>query len=384
MELQTKDNRNFTNQLPKWAIGCHIGLIFILFIIGIGVFGLGAKEISVTGWGFSILLFAISVAFLGLSWFGYKNLRKYLDVVINIQLGENSYYYYVNDKTEGEELQFFLPYENMKYVLIGMDYRLKAKSKIHSGENYQMRTKFVPVRSAKIIIYGVDTKNQEMVTSFPHADEKSLFEWIDVFEKNGVDIFETDKALTATPRTPEVLDSIPKKRFDGTLSFVMGSEADGLENLYLTEKQKEILAENKKKNRKNVFLYTLLLSILQIIMICFWFPNWDISGESFSDSSGEFVALFFTVLLQFFIYIKIERVNWYEPLRDMFIIYIGIFVGIQLSPDERATFQPAVQNYAMMTIGAFLFLYYGMKVYSWFHKLRKSLGKTKQKDDSRF
>lgn len=384
MELQTKDNRKFTNQLPKWAIGCHIGLIFIFYIIGIVVFVLAAKEVSEIGFGLSFLLFAIGFVFLGFSWFSYKNLRKYHDVVINIQLGENGYDSYVKDKKENEEHHISIPYENMKYVLIGLDYRLKAKSKIQSGENYNMRTKFVPVRSAKVFIYGVDTTNQEKVTSFPHADEKSLYDWIGVFQKHGVEIYHTDKALTATPSNPEIIESIPKKHFDGTLSFIIGSEAEGLDNLFLTEKQKEIMEKNEKKNQKNGLLFTTLLSILQLLMICFWFPSWEIVGESFSDSSGEFVALFCTILLQFFIYVKMRHVKWYEPIRDMLILYLGIFIGLQLSPDERITFEPAVQGYAMMTIGAFLLLYYGMKVSSWFKKRGKKLGRTQKKENSRF
>jgi hypothetical protein len=383
MELQTKDNRKFTNQLPKWAIGCHFGLIFIFFIIGIVVFVLAAKEVSETGFGLSILLFAIGIVFLGFSWFSYKNIQKYRDIVINIQLGENGYVSYVKDKKKNEEHHISIPYENMKYVLIGMDYRLKAKSKIHSGENYNMRTKFVPVRSAKVFIYGLDTSNQVKVTSFPHADEKSLNDWIGVFQRHGVEIYHTDKALTATPSDPEVIESIPKKHFDGTLSFVIGSEAEGLDNLYLTEEQKKVMEQNEKKNQKNGLLFTTLLSFLQLLMICFWFPHWDIVGESFSDSSGEFVVLFCTILLQFFIYVKMGHIKWYEPLRDMFILYLGIFIGLQLSPDERTTFEPAVQGYAMMTIGAFLFLYYSVKISSWFKKRGKKLLKTDQKEDSR-
>jgi len=258
MELQTKDNRKFTNQLPKWAIVCHIGLIFIFFIIGIGVLVLAATEVSETGFGFSTLLLAIGIVFLWFSWFSYKNLRKYQDIVINIQLGENGYDSYVKDKKENEEHHISIPYENMKYVLIGMDYRLKAKSKIHSGENYNMRTKFLTVRSAKVYIYGVDTNNQLKVTNFPHADEKSLYDWIGVFQKHGVEIFHTDKALTATPSNPEVIESIPKNLFDGTLNFVIGSEAEGLDNLFLTEEQKKIMDNNEKENPKNGFLYTTL------------------------------------------------------------------------------------------------------------------------------
>ncbi|MEK5442418.1 hypothetical protein [Fredinandcohnia sp. FSL W7-1320] len=382
MELQTKDNRNFTNQLPKWAIGCHIGLISIFFIMGISIFGFTIKEVPETGFGLSLLLFALGIVFLGFSWFSYKNLRKYRDVVINIQLGDNGYDSYVKDKKLNEEHHIFIPFENMKYVLIGMDYRLKAKSKIQSGENYNLRTKFVPVRSAKVLIYGVDTTNQVKVTSFPHADEKSLNDWIGVFQKHGVEIYHTDKALTATPSNPKNIESIPKNLFDGTLSFVIGSEAEGLDNLFLTEEQKKIVEKNEKKSRKNGLLYTTLLSFVQLLLICFWFPTWEIVGESFSDSSGEFVALFCTILIQFFIYIKMGHVKWYEPLRDMFILYLGIFIGLQLSPDVRITFEPAVQGYAMMTIGAFLFLYYAMKVSSWLKKLGKKMERTQK--DSRF
>lgn len=250
MELQTKDNRSYTNQLPKWAIGCHIGLISVFLFIGICGLGLSFSEFSEMGLGFSILLFAIGVTFVGFAWFSYKNLRNYLDIVIHIQLGDKGYDSYVKDKLKGEEQHIFLPYEKMKYVLIGMDYRLNAKSKIAHSDNYQLRTKFSKVRSAKLFIYGVDSTNQIRVTSFPHAEKQSLYDWIDVFLKHKVDIFHTDQALTATPSVPEIIESIPKEQFDGKLSFVIGSEAENTDTFFLTDEQKESLhTQSKKKLR---------------------------------------------------------------------------------------------------------------------------------------
>ncbi|WP_010098052.1 hypothetical protein [Ornithinibacillus scapharcae] len=296
MEMQTKDNLNFTNQLPKWAIGCHIGLISLFVLLGMGMFVLTALEVSETGLGFSILLLAIGVVFLGLSWFAYKNLRKYLDLIIKVSVSEQGYDYYAKDKRKGVEHKFFLPYEKMTYVLIGMDYRMMAKYKysVHHDS-----TKLVPVRSAKIVIRGVSTDNRLEVTSFSHWDQQSLHKWIEVFQKHGVDIFHTDKALTAVPDNPEVIESIPKEKFEGSLSFVIGSEADDLENIYLTEEQQVLVEEKEKRGQKNGIYFTLLISMAQIIMICAWFPHWEIVDKSFSDSSGEFVALLFTILSQF-------------------------------------------------------------------------------------
>jgi hypothetical protein len=250
-----------------------------------------------------------------------------------------------------------------------MDYRLGARYKYSAHGN---AAKLIPVRSAKIYICGVSTDNRLEVTSFSHSDEKTLYKWIDVFQQHGVHIFHTDKALTATPNNPEVIESIPKERFEGTLSFVIGSEADALDNIFLTERQKELIEVKEKRGRKNGIYFTILVSLSQILMICFWFPYWEIVDKSFSDSSGEFFALFFTVLSQLFIYMKMRKIKWYGPIRDMIIIYIGILIGSQLSPDERTNFQFAVQEYAIITICTFLFLYYGMNLYSWFRKRKTS------------
>lgn len=363
MEMQTKDNRNYTNQLPKWAIGCHIGLISLFLLLGMGMFVLTAKEFSEIGLSLSILFIAIGVAFLGLSWLGYKNLREYVEVIIKIRLGENGYDYYAKDKKKGIEHKIFLPYENMNYVLIGMEYRYKMRYK--STADYTS-AKLILVRSAKILICGVSTNNRLEVTSFTHWDQESLYKWIDVFQTHGVDIFHTDKALTAIPNNPKVIESIPKNRFEGTLSFVIGSEADGLDNIFLTEEQQEWVEEKEKVSRKNGLYFTILVSVLQIIMICFWFPYWEIVDKSFNESSGETIAFLLTVLLQF---LNMRTVKWYEPIRDMIIIYIGILIGIQLSPDERTAFQHAVQGYAIMSIGSLLFLCYGTKLFSWFKKI---------------
>ncbi|MCH1627509.1 hypothetical protein [Fredinandcohnia quinoae] len=368
MEMQTKDNLNYTSQLPKWAISCHIGLISIFLLLGMGMFVLTVIEVLETGLGFSILLFMIGVFFFGLSWFSYKNLRKYLDVIVKISVGEKGYDYYEKDKKRRIEHDIFLPYENMKYVLIGMDYRIGAKYKY--SVHYDS-VKLIPLRIAKILICGVSTQNRLEVLSFSHSTEKSLNKWLDVFRKQGVQIFHTDKALSATPNNPEAIELIPKERFEGTLSFVIGSEAEGLNDMFLTKKQQAFIEEKEKRSRKNGIYYTTLVAISQIIMICFWFPHWEIVDRSFGDSSGEYFALLFTIISQAIVYIKMRKIKWYEPIRDMIIIYIGILVGIKLSPDERTIFQSAVQGYAIMAIGAFLFLYYGIKIYSWFQRLGK-------------
>lgn len=369
--MQTKDHLNYTNQLPKWAIGFHIGLISFFLLLGIGVFVLSAKEISEMGLGFSIFLFAIGIAFLGISWVGYKNLRKYLDSIIKVQLGDIGYEYIAKDKKLGEEHHIFLPYENMKYILIGMDYRFGARIKY--SVNHANRAEMFPVRSAKVLICGVSSDNQLEVTSFSHWEQKSLDKWIDVFQNHGVAIFHTDKALTGTPNNPEFIETIPMKRYEGTLSFVVGSRAEDIDNIYLTNAQQQVLKEKDKKGRRDGFYYTILVALLQIVMICFWFPHWEIVENSFGDSSGEFFALLFTVSLQFFIYMNMKWVKWYEPIRDMLIIYIGILIGSQLSPDGRTAFHSAVQGYAIMTIGVFLCLYYIIKIYSWFQKLSKKV-----------
>ncbi|MCM3113776.1 hypothetical protein M3610_00525 [Neobacillus sp. MER 74] len=212
-----------------------------------------------------------------------------------------------------------------------------------------------------MMMYGVNSFNQLEVLSFTHSNQAALDQWIKVFQEHGVKIYHTEKALTATPNTPEGIEVVPMMEFEGTLKFVVGSEAEDLDNIFLTEEQENWAADQETKRRKQGFIFTVFLAILQTLMICFWFPKWNIDGESFADDSGVIFAFLFTVFIQFFIYWYMHKVKWYEPIRDMAILYIGIILGRALSPDDWTNFHHAVEEYAVMVIGCFLFFYYRYK-----------------------
>lgn len=124
--MQTTNNLSFTNQLPKWAIAFHIGLVIFFLLIGLGLMFLSVIE--GIGEEFGLFLLGLSAVFLGLSWYAYNNIQKYLKFIVKIDLGGNGYDYYVKDQKKGEESHSFLSYEHMKYVLIGMDYQLMPES----------------------------------------------------------------------------------------------------------------------------------------------------------------------------------------------------------------------------------------------------------------
>ncbi|WP_231507762.1 hypothetical protein [Bacillus sp. UNC41MFS5] len=76
-----------------------------------------------------------------------------------------------------------------------------------------------------------------------------------------------------------------------------------------------------------------------------------------------------------------HKVKWYEPIIHMAILYIGIILGRTLSPDDRSNFHTAVEEYAVMVIGGFLFFFYVYKLYSWIQKIRKKSRRKKHKDE---
>ncbi|MGE8206877.1 hypothetical protein ACQKP0_20405 [Heyndrickxia sp. NPDC080065] len=379
MEMQTKDNRIYTNQLPKWAIVFHIGFISLFLVIGIGFLAIAIKGAITNEFGFFLIFFAFSAIFLGFSRFCYKNLQNYTKYLMQIELGEDGYKYYFHNKKNKDKTYVFIPYENMEYVLIGMDYQVMPRQRVgHDVPTLQS------LRTAKIIIYGVSSNGHPVVLSFTHGNQIYLIEWIHVFQEHNVTIFQTDKALTATPNTPEGIQEVPKQLYEGNLLFEVGSLSKDMDNIFLNKKQQDVIEKNVKKRRKKGLLYTMILSLLQIIMICFWFPEWDIEGGSFDDDSGLILAFLFTIFTQIFIYLYMRRVKWYDPIKDMIIITVGIVIGSLLSPAARPTFHSAVEHYGAMVVGWFLFSIYVFKLFGWLSKIEKNRKKNTHKERASF
>ncbi|MBB2483039.1 hypothetical protein H5P36_23030 [Bacillus sp. APMAM] len=373
MEMQTDGKRGFTNQLPKWAIVAHIVLISFLFLLGVGLLYISIKEWIMDGMGLSIFLLVLSFIPLGLSWFSYRNLKIYLDFIVKINLTDQGYHYYFKDKKNNHEEYVLLPYGKINYVLIGVDYQTTYR-KIPGREV----PKTISLRLAKLMIYGLSSNNEQKVVCFSHGEQASLDEWLKVFQEHHVAIFQTDKALTSIPNTPEAVEQVPKEVFEGKLPFVIGSESKDTNNVFMTKEQKQLEEIQIRKRQKKSIIFITILSLLQIIIICFWSPYWDIIGKEFSDYNGNFFAIVFTYLYLLLMYLYIKRVKWYFPIRDAVILAVGILIGSFLSTDPRHSFHIAVIKYLYIICGWFLFVYYAIKLYKWFQAKQK---KIKKKED---
>ncbi|WP_458124012.1 hypothetical protein [Paenibacillus sp. Z3-2] len=368
LEMQTKDNRKFTNQLPKWAIGFHTGLISFFSIIGLGLIVVAVLRMMNNETGVAITIFGIGVLISWLGWFCFKNLQKYLDYVFKIELRQTGYYTYFKDKRKNEEREIFLTYERMEYVLIGMDYQLIPRQKVRAGT---ITTKLVPYRAAKFMFYGKNADGQLEVLSFTHSDLAIIDAWIDVLQSNNVTILHTDMALKATPNNPEGIKAVPKNSYEGSLLFTPGSEAEDIDNIFYTDEQKKTLAQKTKARRKKGFYLTVTLALLQVIMIYFYFPSWDIEEGLFSEDSDEIFAVLFTVMAVFAIYIYKHQVRWYDPIKDMLILGIGIWVGTMISPATHPDFQSAVGVYSTIIFMIVLVVVYLFKLFGWIGKIKK-------------
>lgn len=135
-------------------------------------------------------------------------------------------------------------------------------------------------------------------------------------------------------------------------------------------------------NRKKGFYLILLLTFLQIIMIYFWFPTWDIEAGIFSDDSGVFIAGCFTVMATFAIYIYKTKVKWYEPIIDMLILGAGIWLGTIIAPVTHPDFPSAVKGYSMTIIIIILIGFYLLKLFDWKDKKKKERKINRQKNAS--
>lgn len=367
--MQTINNRQFTNQLPKWAIGLMVILIILFGVISLGIFLWSIWEWSHTGFTFLVLFFMAGL-FLWLSHLSYKNLRLYLDYIFKIDLGDQGYYYYMKDKKKNEEVEIFLPYERMEYVLIGQDYRFEPKYSI----GYE-RTKvtFMAIKTAKVLMYGESSEGKSEVLSFTLSSSHTVDDWIGVFLHHHVPVYHTDYALTATANTPEAIQQVPKQLYEGSLPFVPGTTTEKVDHFHMTEKQTELLQKNKKIRKRKARFFKLLLVLFQIVLISLWFPHWEIQDGMFQDNSRESLVGIATIFTLFFIYAYVGVEKWYDPLKDMAIIDAGMVIATVFSQANHPDFPAAVMAYGLTINILTLSLFYLGRLIDWIKKFLKMM-----------
>lgn len=346
MELFSKDHRVFSNKLPNWAIGAHVTIIICFILLGLGITYLAFAVGFGSGYGaFLLILFAALMVFL-LAIFAYKNLRKYLDYAVKVELRDDGYFNSFHNKKTIKTEEILLPYEKMEYVLIGKSYLLMPMN-AQTFNGIEPRLK--KVAQAKLFIKGTSSLGEEEVLTFQIGNHEMFDEWIRVFREKQVPLYCTELSLNLTPNTLDAIASIPKQEYEGTLSFNIGDISSDFTNddEYLTDEIKMRLEKRKKRGK----FYSAIIALVQIPMVSLWFPHFPIEDGFFSSESDMLPWLL--TLLGLFV-INIGKIKWYKPLLDGVLVVLAINIGSLLATNKTEEFSEAVLSYNLMITIFFL------------------------------
>ncbi|PGT88985.1 MULTISPECIES: hypothetical protein [Bacillaceae] len=345
MEMFSKDHRFFSNKLPNWAVGAHVTLILFLLLLGLGITYLAFTVALGSSLGSFLLLLFAALIILFLALFGYKNLRKYLDYAIKVELRDDGYYYSFHNKKTRKTEEILLPYQKIDYVLIGKSYILLPKNE-QTLDGIKPRLK--KVAQAKLYIKGSSTLEKEEVLTFKIGHNEMFDEWVRVFRENQVPLYHTELSLNKTPNTSEAIAGIPKQEYEGTLSFTIGDIISDFakDDVYLTEEIKMRL----EKSRKRRHSYSVFIALVQIPMVSLWFPHFPIEDGFFS--SIDMLPWLLTLIALFIV--NAGNRKWYKPLLDGFLVVLAINIGTLLSTNQTEEFSEAVLSYNLMVTIFFL------------------------------
>lgn len=346
MEMFSKDHRFFSNKLPNWAIGAHVTVILCLTLLGLGMAYLAFAEAFGSSFGAFLLLLFAALLILLLALFAYRNLRKYLDYAIKVELRDAGYYYSFHNKKTIKTEEILLPYEKIEYVLIGKSYLLMP---INEQTFNGIEPRLKKVAQAKLFIKGISSLEKEEILTFKIGNKEMLEEWVRVFKENQVPLYHTELSLNRTPKTSEAIAGIPKQEYEGILTFTIGDIISDFaeDDEYLMEESKKRLVKRRKRRK----YYSAFIAIVQIPMVCLLFPHFPIE-DGFFTSESDMLPWLLTLIALFVV--NIGNRKWYKPLLDGFLVVLAINIGLLLVTNRTDEFSEAVLSYNLMVTIFFL------------------------------
>ncbi|SES05512.1 hypothetical protein SAMN04487944_11676 [Gracilibacillus ureilyticus] len=359
MEMFSSDknqHRYISNELPKWAIAAHIALIIFLTLFGLAGIIFSIYIGAESGIVYFLFLLIAGILIISLAIFAYKNLRKYLDNAINIQLREDGYFYRYHNKKENRTGEILLPYETIDYVLIGKSANTTYRTTYSSFIG--MRHKLSWMVSARFMIKGEDK-----ILDFTSSNQQFIDDWIRVFQEKHVPLFHTECGVKVTPNTPEAIEAIPKQKYAGKLAFQPGEMMDELDfdDEFLTEQQKQL---TQKRNNKKKYA-GIVLGLVHIPLVMLVFPQFPVEDGTFASESDMLPWIVTLLALYFF---NFRKIKWYQPLLDSLILVLCISIAAIVTPGVTEEFKDAVFFYMYTVIAFFLVGKYFFMIFKWVRK----------------
>lgn len=325
IEMRSKEDLKYSNEIPKWAKIAHIVIISVIALIGAGAFILGGYFIYEGDWLGAPLCLIIGAVIVWAVRMMILGSRLHTDFIFVSELRDGGYYTYFKNRRSGQEDEHLLPYQRMQEVLIGRKTRYFSSGTANTPGYY--------IISAQVIMQWKDEHGNIDYMLFGLGSRDELAKWVSKFREHGIPLFHTHQNVSEASAADfssgyHELDKTPLMSMDA-LSDIETRRRNNIPIWRSTEMMLRRTSQHAANDRRifRPMLFIVLLSLFLAAML--WVPRWPIEEEMFPDSSPSPVISILTVIS-----IVVSRTywrrkqKWYRPLADTLMILTAYFAGL--------------------------------------------------------
>lgn len=364
MESEQKTYWVETNTItPKRREDAYFSFI-VFFITGSVLLYFAISSIGEEGSLFLISLFGpLGIFLCCLPIYLFFKMKRYMQKHIRLELREDGYFISYFDENTNKKFSQLLPYENMEFVLISLDFVRKIRSR-YNFDRRRVESEIDKYAAARLHIKGTNSEGEKQIRKLFVDTPMTLNIWTNVLKEKGVPIFYTEYALNNYKVTEESIYDIPMEKYEGELPFTFGKY------IYDPDEELELLTEEQKQKQlkriSRIRKFVIILGLLQIPITSLLLPHATIV-DGFIEDTYYGVVWIVTLFTLIFINIPAKR-KWYEPFMDVFIIVAGAMFGTFLVKEATYKFREAILiNYLCIGV-PFLVAIYIKKISSWISK----------------
>lgn len=334
IEMRGGKDLKYSNQLPSWAKAFHFIVMVFVALISLGFWALGIYMFTERdGWILSIVLFLCGGVTAWLTLFIKRINHFYNHFLVITELREDGYYTSITNKKTSKVEESFIPFQQMREILIGRTARY-----VSTGGN----TPGYYIAGARIIMQWEDEKGAIRYATFGEENQEGLDQWIGMFAAKQLPIFTTQHHIGALgiPDLQDGYAEIPKEPYDNSnpsfqTGYLIQKAIPEWKSASMQAKESEQLTRNDKKIFRPIYAGTMVFNLL---IAFFWMPVWPLEEESIFAESPSMLISFLNMVLLFLggTYWR-KKVKWYRSLLDVFLLIIVQLIGVYASRAYRTT-----------------------------------------------
>lgn len=327
IEMRSKKDLKYSNQIPKWAKFVHYIIISIIALIGAAAFIIGGYFIYAGDWLGAVLCLFVGVVVIWATRMMIIGSKLHTDFVFISELRDDGYYTYFKDIKKGYEQDHLIPFSHMQEVLIARTTQYMSSGSKAPGYY---------IVGSKIIMQWRDEYGNIDYGLFGMASRSDLSKWVDKFQEHNIPLFHTSQNVNEAS-TGDFLSGYHELAKSPLTSIDLLSDIETRRRnnipMWQSTDMKLRQAERKSRNDQRIFRPMFAIALFALFLIAMlWMPDWGIEEEMFADSSPSggigFLTIFSVIISRTY---WRRNLKWYRPIVDILIILAVFFAGLTMA-----------------------------------------------------